>query len=71
MVTEGEGWYQEEGKAPRKLKVGDIVNIPVGIKHWHGASKDSEFTHIAVEVPGENTGTEWCEEVTDEQYNKL
>lgn len=71
MVTKGEGWYQEEGKAPQKLKVGDIVNIPVGIKHWHGASKDSEFTHIAVEVPGENTGTEWCEPISDEEYNKL
>lgn len=71
MVTEGEGWYQEEGKAPQKLKIGDIVNIPVGVKHWHGASKDREFTHIAIEVPGENTGTEWCKPVTDEEYDKL
>ena len=71
MVTKGEGWYQEEGKEPQKLKVGDIVNIPAHVKHWHGASKDSEFTHIAIEVPGENTGTDWCEPVTDEEYSKL
>ncbi len=71
MVTKGEGWYQEEGKKPQKLNVGDIVNIPVGVKHWHGATKNSEFTHIAIEVPGENTKNEWCEEVTDEEYNKL
>ncbi|MGM9970149.1 MAG: cupin domain-containing protein [Anaeroplasma sp.] len=71
MVTKGEGWYQEEGKEPQKLKVGDIVNIPVGVKHWHGATKDSEFTHIAIEVPGENTGTDWCEPVSDEEYNLL
>lgn len=71
MVTKGEGWYQEEGKAPQKLKMGDIVNIPSHVKHWHGASKDSEFTHIAIEVPGENTVTDWCEPVTDEEYNKL
>ena len=51
MVTKGEGWYQEEGKEPQKLKVGDIVNIPAHVKHWHGASKDREFTHISIEVP--------------------
>lgn len=41
LVTKGEGWYQEEGKKARKLKPGDIVNIPPNVKHWHGASKDS------------------------------
>lgn len=71
MVTEGTGWYQEEGKEPQKLKVGDIVNIKTGVKHWHGATANSEFTHIAIEVPGENTGTEWLEPVSDEEYNKL
>ena len=71
LVTAGEGWYQEWDKPARKLKAGDIVHIPAGIKHWHGASADSWFQHLAVEVPGENCGTEWCEPVSDEEYDKL
>ena len=71
ICVDGEGWYQEEGKEPQSLKVGDVVKIPVNVKHWHGAKKDSWFSHIAVEVPGENTSNEWCEEVTDEEYHQL
>ena len=71
MVTKGEGWYQEEGKDAQSLKIGDVVTIPANVKHWHGAKKENWFSHIAIEVPGENTKNEWCEEVTDEEYNKL
>ena len=71
LVTQGRGWYQEWGKEPRELKAGDVVNIPAEIKHWHGAAKDSWFTHIAVEVPSEGGSNEWLEPVTDEEYNKL
>lgn len=71
IVTAGEGWYQEWGKPAQKLKPGDVVNIPANVKHWHGASKDSWFQHLAVEVPGENCKTEWCEPVSDEQYENL
>lgn len=71
ICVDGEGWYQEEGKAAKSLKVGDIVVIPANVKHWHGAKKNSWFSHIAIEVPGENTQTEWCEEITDEEYNKI
>lgn len=71
LVTEGEGWYQEYNQKPRKLKPGDVVVIPANVKHWHGASKNSTFTHLAIEVPGENTNTEWLEPVSDEEYNKL
>ena len=67
----GEGWYQEAGKAARSLSPGDVVVIPANVKHWHGAKKDSWFSHIAVEVPGENTSNEWCEPVTDEEYCQL
>lgn len=67
----GNGWYQEWGKAPQALKPGDVVNIAPGVKHWHGAQKNSWFSHLAVEVPAENGGTEWCEPVTNEEYNKL
>ena len=71
ICVDGEGWYQEVGKEPQSLKVGDVVTIPANVKHWHGAKKDSWFSHLAVEVPGENTSNEWCESVTDEEYEKL
>ncbi|MDE6087017.1 MAG: cupin domain-containing protein, partial [Oscillospiraceae bacterium] len=67
----GRGWYQEWGKAPQELHAGDVVNIPAKVKHWHGAAADSWFSHLAVEVPGENGKTEWCEAVSDEEYHKL
>ena len=71
ICVEGEGWYQEEGKEPQSLKVGDVVTIPANVKHWHGAKKDKWFSHLAIEVPGENTSNEWFEKVTDEEYDKL
>lgn len=71
IFTAGEGWYQEEGKDAIELKEGSVITIPPEVKHWHGAKKDSWFSHIAVEVPGEETSNEWCEEVSDEEYNKL
>lgn len=71
IVTAGEGWYQEWGKPALKLKPGDVVNIPAGVKHWHGAAANSWFQHLALEVPGENCKTEWCDPVSDEEYNKL
>lgn len=71
ICVEGEGWYQEEGKEPQSLKVGDVVTIPANVKHWHGAKKDKWFSHLAIEVPGENTSNEWSEKVTDEEDDKL
>ena len=71
IVTAGEGWYQEWGKPAQSLKPGDVVNIPAGVKHWHGAKKDSWFAHIAAEVPGEETKNEWLEPVSDEEYSGL
>lgn len=71
ICTAGEGWYQEEGKDAIELKEGSVITIPPEVKHWHGAKKDSWFSHIALEVPGEETSNEWCEEVSDEEYNKL
>lgn len=71
ICTAGEGWYQEFGKAPQELKEGSVVVIPSGVKHWHGAKKDSWFSHIALEVLGENTSNEWIEAVTDDIYEKL
>lgn len=64
ICTAGEGWYQEEGKEAVSLTPGTVINIPAEVKHWHGAKKDSWFSHIAVEVPGEETSNEWCEPVS-------
>ncbi len=71
LVTGGRGWYQEWNKPARKLKAGDVVEISPGIKHWHGAAKDSFFAHIAIAVPAENATNEWLEPVSDKEYNKL
>ena len=71
ICVDGEGWYQEEGKEAVSLKSGMVITIPANVKHWHGAKKDSWFSHLAIEVPGAETSNEWCEEVTDEEYNKL
>ena len=71
ICTAGEGWYQEEGKEAVSLTPGTVITIPANVKHWHGAKKDSWFSHIAVEVPGENTSAEWLEAVSEEDYNAL
>lgn len=71
LVTSGRGYYQEWGKPAQELKAGDVVNIPAGVKHWHGAAPDSWFAHVAIAVPAEGATTEWLEEVSDEEYGKL
>ena len=71
ICVAGEGWYQEEGKKTVSLEPGVVISIPPEVKHWHGAKKDSWFSHIAMEVPGENGSNEWCEPVEDEYYSAL
>ena len=76
ICVSGRGWYQEWGKPAIPLKAGDIIDIPEGVKHWHGAQKDSWFQHIATHVAVENSQpgsqpNEWLEPVSDEEYNKL
>lgn len=71
LVTAGEGWYQEWKQHPRKLKPGDVVHIPSGVKHWHGAAADSWFQHLAIEVPGKDCKTEWCEPIGENEYKEL
>lgn len=68
ICVAGRGRYQEWGKAAIELCPGDVVNIPAGVKHWHGAAPDSWFSHLAVEVPGEETSTAWQEPVSEEAY---
>jgi quercetin dioxygenase-like cupin family protein len=71
VCVAGEGWYQEEGKEPVSLVPGTVITIPANVKHWHGAKSDSWFSHISVEIPGEDTSNEWLEPVTDEVFNAL
>lgn len=71
LCTEGRGWYQEWGKPARALAAGDVVVIPAGVRHWHGAAKDAWFAHLAVAVPGKDAGTEWLEPVNDAEYAAL
>ena len=71
LCTDGEGYYEEECKPARMLKPGDVIYIAPGVKHWHGATKNSWFTHIAIEVPSNNGGTTWLEPCDDAHYNNL
>ena len=71
VCVAGRGYYQEEGKEAVEMLPGDCINIPSEVKHWHGAAPDSWFSHLAVEVPGIECSNEWCEPVSDEDYNKL
>lgn len=71
LCTAGRGYYQEWGKEARELHPGDVVHIPAGVKHWHGAAKDEWFQHLAIDVSGEDCKNEWCEPVTDEEYGRL
>lgn len=71
ICTAGEGWYQEAEKDAVSLVPGTVITIPAEVKHWHGAKSDSRFSHIAVDIPGEDASSEWCEPVSDEDYGKL
>lgn len=73
ICVSGRGWYQEWGKPAIALKAGDVIDIPEGVKHWHGAQKDCWFQHIATHIEtGDGTASnEWLEPVDDEAYNQL
>ena len=70
ICTAGRGFYQEWGKPAVEMTPGVTVNIPAGVKHWHGAAPDSWFQHIALEVPGTEGRNEWLEPVDDAAYAK-
>jgi quercetin dioxygenase-like cupin family protein len=71
LVTQGTGYYQEKGKPMQLLHKGDVVKILPDTEHWHGASPDSEFTHIAVNTNTQKGVVEWLQRVTDEEYNSF
>jgi len=71
ICVAGSGWYQEEGNAAVSLEPGVVIVIPANAKHWHGAKNDSWFSHIAVEIPGNDTRVEWLEPVSDAEYGEF
>lgn len=70
VCVAGRGFYQEWGRPAQELRPGEVVNIAPGVKHWHGAAPDGWFSHLALEVPGEEASNEWLEPVNDEEYLK-
>lgn len=71
IVVKGRGWYAEWGKQPRELHAGDVVEIPEGVKHWHGAARDSWFQHVVFAISSPGAGNEWLEPVSDDDYDRL
>jgi quercetin dioxygenase-like cupin family protein len=68
IVTSGTGWIQEEGKPRRVIEAGDVVWIPVGVKHWHGATDRTAMSHIALTYMKGDKNVDWLEPVSEEQY---
>ena len=71
LCTGGRGWYQAWGEEAVPMTPGTVVHIPPGVKHWHGAANDSWFSHLAIEIEGVNTGADWYDPVSEEEYQKL
>ena len=71
IVADGIGYYQEKGKPTQVIQKGDVINIPPCIEHWHGASHDTEVTHIAINPNMQKGIAVWLERVTDEEYNNF
>jgi len=71
ICTNGEGYYQEKSKVIQLLSKGDVVQIKPGIIHWHGATPDSRFTHIAISPNAEKGIVDWLNPVTDKEYNNF
>jgi quercetin dioxygenase-like cupin family protein len=70
IVTDGTGWIQQWGGPIEEIRKGDVIWIPAGVKHWHGATPSTTMTHIAIQEQVNGKAVEWMEKVTDEQYRK-
>jgi 4-carboxymuconolactone decarboxylase len=70
IVTAGHGWVQTEGDPKEEIRPGDIVWIPPGEKHWHGATATLGMTHIAIAEALEGKTVDWMEQVSGDQYGK-
>jgi quercetin dioxygenase-like cupin family protein len=70
IVTAGSGWVQQWGGQIQEIRQGDVVCIPPGQKHWHGAAATTSMTHIAVQEYLDGMAVDWMEKVSDEQYRR-
>jgi quercetin dioxygenase-like cupin family protein len=70
IVTAGTGWVQQEGREKQEIKPGDVIWIPPGVKHWHGATATNGMTHIAIQEQLDGKNVEWMEQVSDEQHGR-
>ena len=68
IVTAGTGWVQQWGGPVQTMREGDVVTIPPGVKHWHGATATTSVTHIAIQEQRDGSSVHWMEKVSDEQY---
>jgi 4-carboxymuconolactone decarboxylase len=71
VVTEGVGRVQEWGGPVNEMRTGDVIRIPAGMKHWHGAAPDSAMTHLAITEQLDGKAVDWMEKVSDAQYGAL
>ena len=69
VVTAGTGWVQQEGGAKQEIKPGDVIWMPPGVKHWHGATSTNGMTHLAITESLDGKNVQWMEKVTDAQYD--
>lgn len=70
LVTDGEGFYQERGKAAQRIRKGDVVNIPENVDHWHGATGKTQMVHIAITNFKGEENAQWLEPVSEEEYKR-
>ncbi|MFM0348817.1 (R)-mandelonitrile lyase [Paraburkholderia sp. RL17-347-BIC-D] len=70
IITSGRGWVQQSGHERQQIVAGDVVSVPAGVKHWHGATSTTGMTHIALQEALDGKNVNWLEQVTDEQYSK-
>ena len=70
IVTEGTGWIQQRGGPIEEIREGDVIWIPLGLKHWHGATPNTAMTHIAIQEELNGKAVNWMEKTSDEQYRK-
>jgi quercetin dioxygenase-like cupin family protein len=70
IITDGTGWVQEWGGPVREMHKGDVIWIPAGVKHWHGATPTTAVTHLAIQETENGSAVTWMEQVTDEQYRQ-
>jgi quercetin dioxygenase-like cupin family protein len=70
IVTAGKGLVQRWGRPVEEIRPGDVVRIPPGVKHWHGAAPTTGMSHIAIQEVVDGRSVDWLEQVTDEQYGK-